>query len=165
MLLACPSLVANAVMSGDGSLAPWTAAALPEPFTIQGAAAGGPHPGGTTVVATATALTASTHPLTGSGLVVPGTATGTPDGSPGRGTDGTVAPSGAVPVEPVENPVAVPPDAPRESEAVPNVPGDEPEGAVAPVLQPVTELLAPPATGVTEAIEPALSMLNPPLLA
>jgi len=36
---------------------------------------------------------------------------------------------------------------------------------VAPVLQPVTELLAPPATGVTEAIEPALSMLNPPLLA
>ena len=163
MLLACPSLVANAVMSGDGSLAPWTAAALPEPFTIQGAAAGGPHPGGTTVVATATALTASPHPLTGSGLVVPGPATGTPDdGSPGRGTDGTVAPSGAVPVEPVENPVAVPPDAPPESEAVP---GDEPEGAVALVLQRVTELLAPPATGVTEATEPALSMLSPPLFA
>jgi len=166
MVLACTSLVANAAMSGDGSLAPWTAAALPEPFTIQDAAAGGPHRGGATVVATATALTASTHPLTDSGLVVPGTASGPPDdGSPGHGTDGTVAPSGAVPVEPVENPVAVPPDAPPESEAVPNVPGDEPEGAVAPVLQPVTELLAPPATGVTEAIEPALSMLNPPLLA
>ncbi len=166
MVLACTSLVANAVMSGDGSLVPWTAAALPEPFTIQGAAAGDPHRGGATVVATATALTSPTHPLTGSGLVVPGTATGLPDdGSLGRGTDGTVAPSGAEPVEPVESPVAVPPDAPPASDTVPNVPGDEPEGAVAPLLQPVTELLVPPATGATEATEPALSMLNPPLFA
>ncbi|MCA1671208.1 MAG: hypothetical protein LC799_03025 [Actinobacteria bacterium] len=177
MLMACTSLVANAVVNGDGSLAPRTAGALPEPFTIQDAAAG-PHRGGASVVVTAIALASSTRPLTDSGVVVPGTATGHDDDSLGS-TDGAVTPSGAVSVEPVENVVAVPPDAPPAFEPVGGISGDELEGPVAPALQPVTEPLAPvvdtisgpvtdAATSVaeaTEGTEPALSMLNPPLFA
>ena len=163
MLLACTSLVANAVVSGDGSLASRTAATLPEPFTIQDAAAG-PHWGGGSVVATPTAFASAVHPLTGSGLAVPGTATGQSDGgSLERDTDGAVAPSGAVPAAPVEDPVAVSPDT-SPVEPVLEVPGDELEGPVAPVLQPVTELLLAP-TGVTEATDPALSMLGAPIFA
>jgi hypothetical protein len=153
MLLACTSLVANAVVSGQGSLAPRTAAALPEPFPIQGAATG-PHPVGVSeasTVATATALASSDRLF-----IVPGPATG-------HRTDGTVAPSGADSVEPIENPVADPPGTAAAFEPVREVPGDEPERQVAPVLQPVTELLAQAApsaaTGVAEVAEPALSML------
>lgn len=158
MLLACTSLVANAVMSGQGSLTPRTAAALPEPFPIQGAATG-PHPVGVSeasTVATATALASSDRLFTGSGLIVPGPATG-------HRTDGAVAPSGADSVEPIENPVADPPGTAAAFEPVREVPGDEPERQMAPVLQPVTELLAQAApsaaTGVAEVAEPALSML------
>ena len=159
MLLACTSLVANAVVSGDGSLAPRPAAAPPEPFAIQGAAAG-PYRGGASVVATPTALASAVHPLIDGGLAVPGTETGQSDeGSLDRDTDGLVAPSEAVPAAPVEKAVVVSPDTPPAVEPVD--PDDEPEGPVAPVLQPATELLAP--TGVTEATDPALSMLGAPL--
>ncbi len=159
MLLACTSLVANAVVSGDGSLTPRPAAALPEPFTIQDAVAG-PYRGGASLVVMPTALASAAHPLTDGGLAVPGTGTGQSDeGS--LDTDAAVAPSAAVPAAPVENPVVVSPDAPAAVE--PGDPGDEPEGPAAPVLQPVTELLAP--TGVTEATDPALSMLGAPLFA
>lgn len=158
MLLACTSLVANAVVSGDvsgdGSVGPGTAAALPEPFTMQGAA--GPDRGGTVV--TATALASTVRPLTDSGPAVPGTATGQPaDGSLARDADGPVAPSEAVSAEPVENPVVTSPEAPSVVEPAQEA-GDELEGPVTPVLEPVTELLAP--TGITEATEPALSMLS-----
>jgi hypothetical protein len=157
MLLACTSLVANAVVSGSGSLAPRTAAELPEPFTVLDAAA------------MPTAFASSTPALTGSGLVVPDTGTGqSDDGSFGHRTDGAVAPSAVVPVAPVENPVAVPPGSAPASEPVRGVSGDEPEGPMAPVLQPVTELLAPApsaATEVAEVTEPALSMLSPSLFA
>ncbi|MDQ3988799.1 MAG: hypothetical protein M3291_06310 [Actinomycetota bacterium] len=158
MALACTSLVANAVVSGGDLLAPRTAAALPEPFTVETA---GPQRGGASVVAMTTAFAASTHPLPGSGLVVPDTGTAQPDdGSLGQRADAAEAPAGAVPVEPVEPPVAVPPEAPPASEPVREVPG---EAEVAPVLQPVTELLTP--GGVSEVTEPALSTLNPPLFA
>ncbi len=162
MVLACTSLVANAVVSGSDSLAPRTAAALPEPFTVQETA--GPQRGGASVVAMTTAFAASTHPLPGSGLVVPETGTAQlDDGSLGHRTDDAEAVSEPVPVEPVENAVTVPPDAPPASEPVRGEPGEEPEEPLAPVLQPVTELLAP--IGVPEATEPALSMLDSPLFA
>ncbi len=160
MVLACTSLVTNAVISGGGSLAPRTAAALPEPFTILDAAAG-PQRGGAPVVAMTTELASATQLSHRNELVVPDTGTAQPDdGSLGYRTDDAEAPAGAVPVEPVEPPVAVPPEAPPASEPVREVPG---EAEVAPVLQPVTELLAP--GGVSEVTEPALSTLNPPLLA
>lgn len=174
MLLACTSLVGNAVVSGGGSLAPRMATALPEPFTLQGASAGSQRDDAS-VVARATALVSSTFPLTGSGRVVPGTGTGQwDDGSLGYWTDGTATPAGADPVEAMVDPVLLPPDAPPAFEPG-GVPGDEPEGPPASVLQPITELLAPvvqpvaplevvPAIGVTEATEPALSMLSPPLV-
>lgn len=161
MVLACTSLVANAVVSGGDLLVPRTVAALPEPFTVQETA--GSQRGGASVVVMTTAFAAATPPPTGSALVVPDGGTAQPDdGSLGHRTDGAVAPSEAVPAEPVENPVAVPPDAPPASEPVGEVPGEGPEEPLAPVLQPVTELLAP--TGVTEATEPVLS-LDPPLFA
>jgi len=153
MLLACTSLVANAVVSGQGSLAPRTAAALPEPFPIQGAATG-PHPVGVSEaspVATVTTLASSGRLFTGSGLIVPSPATGH------RTDDGVVAPSGADSVEPVENPVADPTGTSAAFEPVREVPGDEPERQMAPVLQPVTELLAPSAA--TEVAQSALSVL------
>ncbi len=162
MVLACTSLVANAVVSGGDLLAPRTAA-LPEPFTVQETA--GSQRGGASVVVVTTALASATPLPTSSVLVVPDAGTAQPDdGSLGHRTDRAVAPSEAVLVEPVENAVAVPPDSPPASEPVRGVvPGAEPEEPLAPVLQPVTELLAP--GGVSEVTEPALSTLNSPLFA
>ncbi|MDQ3886851.1 MAG: hypothetical protein M3308_07580 [Actinomycetota bacterium] len=170
-LLACTSVVANAVVSGDGSLNSQTAA-LPEPFLIQDSA---PDPNWVGALVATTAF-ASTHRLTDSGRIVPAGMTGQDDDSLDRRTDGAVTPATVISTEPVKDRVSVPPGSPPASDPAPGVAGDEPDSPRAPALEPVTELLAPPpadaatpapgaseANETAEASEPALSMLSPPL--